>query len=80
MSENSLLGICSVYALGIRKSNIQTVLFREKIKFVLSRAAQECNISPKGDILSAQQKFSPPQVEILSQLGCEILSIFAENR
>ena len=31
-----------------------------------SGAAQECNISPKGEILSAQQKFSPPQVEILS--------------
>ena len=80
MRENFLLILNLFYVFGIRKSSIQTVLFREKIKFVLSRAAQECNISPKGEILSEQQKFSPPQVEIISQLGCEILSIFAENR
>ena len=31
-----------------------------------SVAAQDCKISPTGEILSAKQKFSPPQVEILS--------------
>ena len=37
-------------------------------------------ISPKGKIISAKQNLSPPQVGILPQHRCEILSGFAENR
>ena len=69
-------GVGSV-ASGSTKYEVGSTKLR---KFVRSEAAQECNISPKGEILSAQQKFSPLQVEILSQQCCEILSIFAENR